>query len=201
MKSIYVIGCRVRNICVDWFKDLVCSFTLQTDYKLVWDLVWQHIKNKMKETKANLWWFQSGCLRKWWYYCLKLTSEEGEVILRILFCVVLTLVIFSGWWDIKMEYSKGILKCKSWMWRISQKRDICMQEVLRILRMDFLNGMEGEERRFCSPHLKWQTECRGKIASHSSLSYFPLLVRRSQSLLIVLHFPDVESKKVTHIHI
>lgn len=45
----------------------------------------------------------------------------------------------------------------------------------------------------------WQLEYRGKATSHSLLSYFPLVLLCSQSLLTVFDFPDEKSKNVTHI--
>lgn len=67
------------------------------------------------------------------------------------------------------------------MWKISQKRDIGIQAVYKVLKMDFLNCMKGAEK-FCSPHLKWQLECRGKVVSHSLFTYFPLVPAPSNFL-------------------
>lgn len=87
------------------------------------------------------------------------------------------------------------------MWKISQKkRSFAYRKWSEVLNMDFLNCME-EAERFWFPHLKWQLEYRGKVAFHSLLSYCPLILLFSQSLLTFLHVLDGESKKVTHIQI
>lgn len=53
-----------------------------------------------------------------------------------------------------MEYSKGILKYKSRMWKISQKHDIYMQEVLKVFENGFFKQYGRGRKKVLFPTLK-----------------------------------------------
>lgn len=60
-----------------------------------------------------------------------------------------------------MEYLKEILNIKVECGKSAKKTVICIQEVVRVLNVDFLNYIEGAER-FCflTKHGSWNTEER-----------------------------------------
>lgn len=126
VKSTRVTGRRIRTVRAHWRTDLACNFTL-----LGPGSAWRCVESKRKEHRTS-----EGVNRvdlendapAIWNWQVK----RGSWFWRydFMFCLNLSNVSWM------VGHENGIVqnnsKYKSRMWEISQKRDICIQEVLKV---------------------------------------------------------------------